>query len=80
MSFWKKVFNFGYRSPSFKEVIGLTKLERKLKKKSGYYTITKPNRLVTNLKKRLKHRVGYYSAPVRFLRRGVPVVKTVGRD
>jgi len=76
----KKLFRFGYRSPSLWEVLGFTKIKRNIKSKSGYYTVTKPGRVVTNLTKRVKYKVGYYSTAMRLLRRGVPGVNTVGRN
>jgi hypothetical protein len=75
----KQLLNFGWRSPSIKSILGLTKLVRKVKKNTGYYKTTKVTRVLTNLEKRVKHRVGYYSAPAKIYRRGIPVINTVGR-
>jgi hypothetical protein len=59
---------FRYRRPSVNQVLGITKAKRRMKKASGYYTLTKPMRMKTNLERQAKSRIGYYHPLVRFLR------------
>lgn len=57
-----------YRRPSLKTALGITKAERQLKSKSGYYAATRWTRAPRNAKRRALRRAGYYSSPMKFLR------------
>jgi hypothetical protein len=63
---------FRYRKPSWKTVIGLTKLKKRFYKAIGWTRLMAPFRLWTNLKRRIKRRLGYESDAGRLLRNGLP--------
>jgi hypothetical protein len=49
-------------------LLGVTKAERTIKRKSGFYAATKITRLPYNTKRTILRRAGYYSGPMTFLR------------
>jgi len=54
---------FRYRKPSVKNLLGVTKIKRKIKKATGISTVerwTKPSRI----KQTLKQKTGIYSPPM----------------
>ena len=57
-----------YRRPSVRTLLGVTKAERTIKRKSGFYAATKITRLPYNTKRTILRRGGYYSGPMTFLR------------
>ncbi len=57
-----------YRRPSVRTLLGVTRAERTIKRKSGYYAATKITRLPYNTKRTLLRRVGYYSGIMQFAR------------
>ena len=71
----KNTLQFNWRKKSTREVIGITALEKRVKKACGYYTVTKPSRLVYNTKKRIKRKAGLYSKPYRLMTGKVPKIK-----
>ncbi len=46
----------------------MTKAERTIKRKSGFYAATKITRLPYNTKRTILRRAGYYSGPMKLLR------------
>lgn len=63
---------FRYRKPSFRTIIGATKVKKQIKKDLGITAITKPLRIKNNLNRRLLRKVGYYSKPATLYRQGLP--------
>lgn len=57
-----------YRRPSLKTALGITRANRRLKSRSGYYAATRWTRAPRNYKRRALRRMGYYSAPMMFFR------------
>jgi len=58
---------FRYRKPSMNQLLGITKLKRKVKRELGISQVeawTKPSRV----KQRVKQKVGLYSPTMRFIR------------
>jgi len=63
---------FRYRRPSWKTVLGLTKLKKQLKTALGITAILKPFRWWTNQKRWFKRRIGYESTAGKLIRHGLP--------
>ena len=57
-----------FRRPSLRTALGVTKAERTIKRKSGFYAATKITRLPYNTKRTILRRAGYYSGPMKLLR------------
>jgi len=61
-----------YRKPSAKQLLGVTKAKRQVKRSLGLDKVTRVTNAPQNLKRRAKRKVGYESEPLklfRFLRR-----------
>jgi hypothetical protein len=56
------------RAPSMRQALGVTRVKRAVKRKSGWNAITRPARMPTNLKRTALRRGGYYSGPMRLWR------------
>jgi len=63
---------FRYRRPSWKTLLGVTKVKKRLKKDLGITAALKPFRWWTNEKRRAKRSIGYESDVGRALRLGLP--------
>jgi hypothetical protein len=63
---------FRYRRPSVRNLLGITKAERRLKKKLGITAALKPFRAWTNAKRRFKRKIGNESEGGRLVRNGLP--------
>jgi len=63
---------FRFRKPSVKTILGITKVEKKIKKDLGFYEITKITNAPENFKRKLLRKAGYYSEPLKILRNGLP--------
>jgi hypothetical protein len=59
---------FGFRTPSLKTALGITKATRRIKKASGITAATRPFRAAGNAKRRVLGKAGYYSGPMKFWR------------
>lgn len=57
-----------YRKPSLKQVLGLTKAKKKIKKELGVYEVTKYTNASKNMKRRVKRAAGYESGFMKFFR------------
>ncbi len=62
----------GYRRPSLKTLLGITKAKKRIKKELGITEAMKPFRWWTNTKRRFKRKVGYESDAGRLIRNGLP--------
>ena len=71
----KNAVQLNWRKKSISEVVGITALEKRIKRASGYYTVTKPKRVVYNTKKRIKRKLGLYSPTYRIVSGKLPKVK-----
>lgn len=71
----KNAVQFNWRKKSTREVIGITSLEKKIKKWTGYYAVTKPARTVYNTKKKIKSKAGLYSTEYRLISGKFPKLK-----
>lgn len=69
---------FGYRKPSLKNVLGITKAKKELKKALGITAATKPLRAETNLKRRVKRAIGLESTTAKVMRNGLPRFQPLG--
>jgi hypothetical protein len=59
---------FRYRKPSVNSLLGVTRVKRAVKRKSGWNAATRLTRAPTNMKRTVLRRGGYYSGPMRFWR------------
>jgi hypothetical protein len=51
-----------------KQALGVTRVKRAVKRKSGWNAITHPVRMPSTMKRTVLRRGGYYSGPMRFWR------------
>lgn len=58
----------GYRKPSLKQALGLTKAKKKIKKGLGVYEVTKYTNAPKNMKRRVKRAAGYESGFMKLFR------------
>jgi hypothetical protein len=59
---------FGFRTPSLRTAMGVTKATRRVKKATGITAATRPFRAPGNAKRRVLRKAGYESGPMKFLR------------
>lgn len=59
---------FRYRKPSAKTALGITKVKKSVKRKTGITAATKPLRGASNYKRKVKRKTGYYSEPMKMAR------------
>jgi hypothetical protein len=62
---------FRYRRPSWKNILGITRAKRRIKKQVGITSLLKPFRFYGNQKRRVLRKLGYESEPMRMLRGGL---------
>ena len=58
----------GYRKPSMKSALGITKAKRRINKASGKSSVTKILNAPKNTKRKIKRKAGYYSTPMKTIR------------
>lgn len=63
---------FRYRAPSWRTLLGLTRLKKEVKKELGINEVMKPFRWYGNEKRKLKREMGYESEEGKLLRDGIP--------
>jgi hypothetical protein len=59
---------FRYRKPSVNSLLGVTRVKRAVKRKSGWNAATRITRAPVNIKRTVLRRGGHYSGPMRFWR------------